>query len=129
MSLVKRRHVRVAIALVFIIGLVGVHETFAQNGAIVNASQVPVVVTPGVDVPNYPDVTISTFGIPFQPIVAQPPNPVVPTVNGNAKGDTDPNGIPYRNLIPNPVTNPTVVTAGVSPYAIITVPIQTVPSQ
>jgi hypothetical protein len=125
----RERNVRVAVFVVFIIGLFGVGETFAQNGAIINAGTVPVVVTPGLDVPNYPDITISTFGIPFQPTVVQPANPVVPTVNGNAKGDSDPNGIPYRNLTANPVTNPNVVTPGVSPYAIITVPIQTVPSQ
>jgi hypothetical protein len=122
---VERRGLPVTLALVLIIGLVGVHETFAQNGPITNPGLQPLVVIPNVDVPNpYPDVTISPFGNPFQPNVVQPPNPLTPSVNPNAKGDTDPNGNPYRNLNPNPITNSNVVTPSVTRYAIITVPNQ-----
>jgi hypothetical protein len=102
------------LALFFTIGFVGARDALAQNGAIINPGPQPVIINPVVE----PTVTIGLVGIPFIPPVVQPQFVVTPSVNPNAVGVTDPLGNPYRNLTPNPLTIPIVLTPVVSPFGI-----------
>ena len=111
MFLAKRRLVR--FAFVLMIGVIGAHEARAQNGAITNPGSVPVVVeNPVVE----PVVVTGQVLTPFIPPVIQPQFVITPTVKANASGTTDPLGNPYRNVVPDPLTNPNVRTPAVSPF-------------
>ena|SRR5215471_18501869 len=56
-------------------------------------------------------------------------NPVIPSVNPNARGFTDPLENPYPNVTPNPITNPNVVTPGLTPAPSVTPNSSTLPNQ
>jgi hypothetical protein len=114
LSDVKRLRVIVRLVLVLMVGLIGAHEACAQNGAITNPDLVPVVlVNPVVE----PVVTTGAIGTPFIPPVIQPQFVITPSVKLNASATTDPLGNPYRNVVPDPLTIPTVRTPAVSPFS------------
>jgi hypothetical protein len=101
------------LALVFLISLLGAHEALAQNGAIIN-TPTEVIINPVVE----PTVVTGQVLTPVIPTVVQPQYLITPTVNPNAAGITDPVGNPYRNVNPNPLTTPVLVTPAVSPFLI-----------
>jgi len=120
----KRPLVRWGLALILTIGLGRAHEAFGQNaGAIGNPAQQQNLLNPGLNQnPAVPgsnsNFAAGAFANPYlfvnpTPNVVQPLNPIVPSVNPNARGLTDPLGNPYPNVTSNPIANPNIFTPGV----------------
>jgi hypothetical protein len=117
---IKQPLVRLIFSLVLAIGLVSSgHEALAQStGAITNPAQLPNAFNPNTTLNSTSNP--NPFQNPFlfvnpAPNLVQPVTPVTPGVNPNAAGITDPLGNPYPFVIPNPISNPNVVTPSLTP--------------